>query len=459
MTLADYGTVSPTAIWAEPDDNGQFIRQAVAKAQHSVDISIYEIGGPQILETLAQAKLNGVSIRIMFNGQFFAGPDYNNQRYDNVYSVIQYLQNAPGKGLLSFYWSSNNFNITHQKTIILDAFAEDGSQFTQEKLPKTAQALVLSLNLCQYAWMKSDAGKMQPIPWAFWGPQADNQGAFSLRDFGAAVADPALVYEIASAFASDISYQTKSNDVFAISNTNGLVWSNGSTGIPGIAEGYYPVGGQYPAYHQAEMAGATAQDQGNSRAIHLALINEAKKTLHIYNEEMNDDEIVAAIVAACQRGVQVSAILTANTSSYKGKTEYQFASNYNLICQAGAQVRLFAAAPGVMYIHAKVLLADAGTDDAVAYMGSENISGNSLNFNRELGIITRGSDTTLFFDCFTTDWNTPNLLQWPSDGTSPTAVVYPDALPIYNPGPTFYVPVASGEVKKRTGDDCDQANQ
>jgi phosphatidylserine/phosphatidylglycerophosphate/cardiolipin synthase-like enzyme len=41
-----------------------------------------------------------------------------------------------------------------------------------------------------------------------------------------------------------------------------------------------------------------------------------------------------------------------------------------------------------LYIHAKVILAD-GTD---AYVGSTNFSGNSMNFNRELGLQLSGAD-------------------------------------------------------------------
>jgi len=69
-----------------------------------------------------------------------------------------------------------------------------------------------------------------------------------------------------------------------------------------------------------------------------------------------------------------------------------------------------------MYIHAKVLLADAEESEAFAFVGSQNISGNSLDFNRELGLIVFSSDTGVLFKTFEHDWNVKGLIEWPSDG-------------------------------------------
>jgi phosphatidylserine/phosphatidylglycerophosphate/cardiolipin synthase-like enzyme len=39
------------------------------------------------------------------------------------------------------------------------------------------------------------------------------------------------------------------------------------------------------------------------------------------------------------------------------------------------------------YVHAKAIVADYGTSAAKVFLGSENFSDNSLNHNRELGLI------------------------------------------------------------------------
>ena len=73
-----------------------------------------------------------------------------------------------------------------------------------------------------------------------------------------------------------------------------------------------------------------------------------------------------------------------------------------------------------MYIHGKAIVAD-GTD---AFMGSENISTGSLDWNRELGLMmtTRIGATdewlnsiqgvTTLINTFDKDWTTPGILQW-----------------------------------------------
>ena len=57
---------------------------------------------------------------------------------------------------------------------------------------------------------------------------------------------------------------------------------------------------------------------------------------------------------------------------------------------AGGTVTGYSSSTGY-YIHAKTVIADYGTSTAKAFVGSENFSSNSLNDNRELGLITTDS--------------------------------------------------------------------
>ncbi|ARU56634.1 phosphatidylserine/phosphatidylglycerophosphate/ cardiolipin synthase-like protein [Oleiphilus messinensis] len=447
MTIEKWGSVNPEIIWSEPEDGGHTIRKAIASAKYSVDITMYEMGGPDIISALVQAKKNGVPIRIMFNGQFFAGDDLNNQRYDNVYNVILSLTQAPGSGSLTFHWASNNFSITHQKTIIIDAF-KDGKCLPAAELPDSAKALVLSLNTCQYAWMRSSQGQMFPMPWAFWGETYPELN-LPIRDFGAQIAEPEQIAKIASVFASDFSCAGPFQVNPLKNSTDGLVWSNGTTGLPQAKPGEYPPDGIYHAF-SAENLGADSVDQGNARPVHLDLIAAAQHSLIVYNEEMNDDEIVAALVQAASRGVKIRVLLTGNTKMSGGQEYYQFSEHYDQLSAANVEIRLFPANPDFMYIHAKVLLADANTDQAIAFMGSENISGNSLNFNRELGIIVKGeAHTGLFIDTFEKDWGTAGLIAWQA-GAELVPSPYTNWLPEYNPGPFDTTPMTAGPVVPRS---------
>src|SRR5438552_607654 len=113
----------------------------------------------------------------------------------------------------------------------------------------------------------------------------------------------------------------------------------------------------------------------NSRNDFTTLINSARSTLLIEAEEMIDSDIEQALANAAQHGVQVEVILPA-TSTTSGDSNSQGIAT---IKQGGVQVREDAQ----LYMHAKIIV----VDNKVAFVGSENISAQSLDQNRELGII------------------------------------------------------------------------
>ncbi|MGL6236221.1 MAG: phospholipase D-like domain-containing protein [Segniliparus sp.] len=119
----------------------------------------------------------------------------------------------------------------------------------------------------------------------------------------------------------------------------------------------------------------------------IALIDGAKHTLNIENEEMASPDVVDHLVQAAQRGVDVHVTMTNNPSYY---------ANLDKLTEAGVQVDLYgrSSAP---YVHAKDIVADGST----AYVGSINFSENSMTNNRELGIIT--SDPGVVSGINTTD--------------------------------------------------------
>jgi phosphatidylserine/phosphatidylglycerophosphate/cardiolipin synthase-like enzyme len=120
----------------------------------------------------------------------------------------------------------------------------------------------------------------------------------------------------------------------------------------------------------------------NSQASILAVINGAKHTLSVENEEMDDPTITSALVAAARRGVDVKVIMTA---------ESEWDSAFSQLTSAGVHVRLYADSDNVLYIHAKAVVADADRPDQDVFVGSENFSKASLRYNRELGLRTTNS--------------------------------------------------------------------
>jgi cardiolipin synthase A/B len=117
----------------------------------------------------------------------------------------------------------------------------------------------------------------------------------------------------------------------------------------------------------------------NSQAAILAVINSARHTLAVENEEMDDSVITTALEAAAKRGVDVKITMTADS---------EWDSAFRALVKAGAHVRTYKDSSSVLYIHAKAVVADAGLAGEQMFVGSENFSTASLRYNRELGVRT-----------------------------------------------------------------------
>lgn len=119
----------------------------------------------------------------------------------------------------------------------------------------------------------------------------------------------------------------------------------------------------------------------NSRARILSLIDSATKAIDVQVEYIKDPELLAHLGAKAKAGVQVTAVMAAGSkdacSGYDPQAEATKAMQ-----QAGITRFAFATA---VKMHAKALIADG----ARCYIGSENFTTNSLNNNRELGLLSR----------------------------------------------------------------------
>ena len=109
----------------------------------------------------------------------------------------------------------------------------------------------------------------------------------------------------------------------------------------------------------------------------VALISSAKHTLLVENEEMDSYSIESALEAAASRGVAVYVVMTYDS---------QWHSALSQLVQAGVHVRVHSSSQ--VYIHAKVICADCTSRGGSVFVGSENFSTSSLDYNRELGLIT-----------------------------------------------------------------------
>jgi cardiolipin synthase A/B len=156
------------------------------------------------------------------------------------------------------------------------------------------------------------------------------------RDFWVADTTARDVAAITSTFATDFS----GNPGTGVAS-NGLVWSPGST----------------------------------TRLVEL--IDAARTSLLVENEEMDSSVIEQSLESAATRGVDVEVVMTEDPS---------WTTALNELTKAGDHVRVLAS--NQVYIHAKVICADCSTRAGSVFIGSENFSTSSLSRNRELGVIT-----------------------------------------------------------------------
>ena len=145
----------------------------------------------------------------------------------------------------------------------------------------------------------------------------------------------------------------------------------------------------------------------NSRQRLDALVDSAQVSLEVEHTSLVDADLIGRLGAAAERGVRVRVI----TPAILDPSEMEFAPISQLEA-AGAAVR-FLDDP---YVHAKALVVDG----QVAMIGSQNLTANSLENNRELGIVFDDpAAVNRLARVFLQDWN--NAQPW--GGPQPTATL------------------------------------
>ena len=110
----------------------------------------------------------------------------------------------------------------------------------------------------------------------------------------------------------------------------------------------------------------------------LGIINGAKHTLYLENEEISASNIVSALVKQAEAGVSVTLVMTNDDNDY--------ASEFETLTKAGVKVYTYPDNSTALYIHAKAIVADYNYTTAIGYVGSINFSTASMTENRELGV-------------------------------------------------------------------------
>ena len=453
--------------------------EAIYSAKSTVGAVYYQFAGPNVTRWLKDALLRGVDVFVIENSanttpgsnaknplcQTVSATDPQcawSPKADPFYALEAQLKSVVksdgSTGQVRVQFSSQNFNITHQKSILVDVLDRKGGALDAGTIQSQGGfAIVSTGNLQAYpnSWgQRTISGKLANVDYLT-NPAATCPGGdetkcadeWTPRDFAMRVTDPAILARVAGVYASDLrcdpagvtNVQSKDKSGTVIP---GLIadprnsdpasaqwpetWSNGSTYFAGDpmppnqqawnfpAPGLYPNG--YFAYGDDTATPPTPTYlanfiTGNVRARQIALINAAKKTLVVYNEEMSDfkkpysgkpidvtaPSIVNALIGAGQRGVKVTIVMandfwtpTKGGPSVPDSNAPSWAAEFNALTAAANFTQAGAVVPTIMlldengslYIHGKAIVAD-GVD---GWFGSINASSGSMNTNRELGI-------------------------------------------------------------------------
>lgn len=284
----------PVEIAATPEAGEQPYLDALATAQSTIRIEIYEMGYGGILTALEQAAQRGLDVRVILDK---AEISVNQKYYDQLAAAGAQVK-----------WSSAEFVYQHAKFIAID---DTAAVISTGNFSKT-----YSIDL--------------------------------ERNFVATDRDPADVADLTALFDAD--------------------WGGSSPQMSCTRLLISPI---------------------NARTRILDLIGSAQHTLTIESMQFADSEVRAAVSNRIQAGVQVRVMLadagwiSANAS----------AATY--LENLGLEVR------SIPHLHTKVIVADG----VRAYMGSENLSSNSLDHNREVGVIvTDASSIAPLTETFDKDW-------------------------------------------------------
>ena len=115
----------------------------------------------------------------------------------------------------------------------------------------------------------------------------------------------------------------------------------------------------------------------NARGKLVALVAAATTTIDMEAEELSDTSVVAAMAAGADRGVKVRVVIASGTGSASQQ------QGIALLKQHGVKL----VSISTPYMHAKSIVVDG----LYAYVGSENFSTASLQYNRELGVLTNAA--------------------------------------------------------------------
>lgn len=282
----------------EPNAGRAPLLQAIANTQHSLDLVMYGLTDPDLLQAIIKQKQHGRTVKVILErAPYKSEAENTNARAALLANHIEVHDAIAGTQLI------------HQKTLIID----------------DQSAWVMTFNFTKSTFK--------------------NQ-----RNMAVVVDDAKIVNDIVNVFNADW------NQVAAPAHSSDLIYS--------------------PDDSRIQLATA---------------INNAKRSLKVYAQSVNDYQTIGDLAKAAQRGVKIDII----TSSQLREKQKQYLEN--------AGVKIYHS--NKLYIHAKVFI----IDNRDAIIGSINLTKASIEKNRELAIVTHDKNIIQELnEIFNQDKNTAN---------------------------------------------------
>lgn len=155
--------------------------------------------------------------------------------------------------------------------------------------------------------------------------------------------------------------------------------------------------------------GYTPTSEGKERI--FALIDGARSTLDLYVLLLDYLPLQDRLIAAERRGVDVRIV----TNTDPAPMQFE---QLQALAAAGVEFRFNPVYPqGPVFIHSKAIIRDSGTQNAMAFVGSQNSGDNvSMNSERELGILLgRDREISRMSAVFNDDWARSTPLTYKGD--------------------------------------------
>jgi phosphatidylserine/phosphatidylglycerophosphate/cardiolipin synthase-like enzyme len=99
----------PVHLVVAPDDGSHSLLALLRRADHSIDVVVYLLSSPLVVEELAAARQRGVQVRVLLEEKPVGGGEYN----------LRALRDLRAAGVM-VRWSDPAFRFTHAKVVIVD---------------------------------------------------------------------------------------------------------------------------------------------------------------------------------------------------------------------------------------------------------------------------------------------------------------------------------------------------